>query len=111
MNPQILWGLGAAVPAVVAELLYKKWPIEWPWWWGLPAWLPMQLAIGYCIFRLVTVPNSGSLIDAFIFWAFSTTIMRVLVSVVVLGQSVKGGTWFALALLIMARVAQSFWGR
>ena len=111
ISPQALWGLAAAFPAVLAELLYKKWPLEWPWWWGLPAWVPLQLAIGYCIFRLVTVPNSGSLLDAFIFWAFSTTFLRVLVTVGVLHQNVGNGTWFALALLVMARVAQTFWGR
>jgi hypothetical protein len=111
VNPVVLWGLSAAVPAVVAELMYKKWPAVWPWWWGLPVWIPMQLAIGYCIFRLVTSPGSPTLIDAFIVWALSTTAMRVFVSVVVLGETVKGGTWFALALLVMAKVAQSFWGR
>jgi hypothetical protein len=40
-------------------------------------------------------------------WAFSTTAMRVVVSVLVLSE----GTWFALGLLTMARIAQSFWGR
>jgi hypothetical protein len=111
LSPQAWWGLAAAIPAVLAELAYKKWPTEWPWWWGLPLWLPMQLAIGYCIFRLVTVPNSGSLLDAFIFWAFSTTFLRVIVTTLVLQQTVQGGTWFALALLCMARVSQTFWGR
>lgn len=111
VNPQTLWGLAAAVPAVVAELLYKKWPVDWSWWYGLPIWIPFQLAIGYCIYRLVTVPNSGSLLDAFIFWAFSTTFLRVAVSVFVLNQSVKGGTWFALCLIVMARISQTFWGR
>jgi hypothetical protein len=59
----------------------------------------------------VTVPNSGSLLDAFIFWAFSTTFLRVIVTTLVLQQTVQGGTWFALALLCMARVSQTFWGR
>jgi hypothetical protein len=27
------------------------------------------------------------------------------------GETIKGGTWFALGLLTMARVAQTFWGR
>lgn len=111
LTPATLWGLSAAVPAVVAELIYKRWPTDWPWWYGLPVWIPLQLAIGYFIFRLVTVPNSGSLLDAFVVWAFSTTAMRVAVSMVILGEPVKGGTLFALGLLIMARIAQSFWGR
>lgn len=111
LSPAAFWGLAAAVPAVVAELCYKKWPDEWPWWWGLPAWVPMQLAIGYCIFRLVTDKSAATLLDAFVIWAFATTLMRVFVSVFVLGETVKGGTWFALGLLIMAKIAQTFWGR
>lgn len=109
-SPAVLWGMCAAVPAVTAEFLYKVWPVGWPWWWGLPAWAPIQLAIGYSVFRLVTIPNSN-LLDAFIVFAFSTTALRVFVSVVVLNQDVRGGTWFALVLLIMARIAQTFWGR
>jgi hypothetical protein len=30
---------------------------------------------------------------------------------VLAGETTKGGTWFALGLLTMARIAQSFWGR
>jgi hypothetical protein len=110
LSPATFWGLAAAFPAVLAELCYRKWPVEWPWWYGLPAWVPMQLAIGYCIFRLVSVPST-TLLDAFVVWAFSTTAMRVAVSTLILGETIKGGTLFALGLLIMARVAQSFWGR
>jgi hypothetical protein len=110
LSPATVWGLAAALPAVLAELCYRKWPVEWPWWYGLPAWVPMQLAIGYCIFRLVSVPST-TLLDAFVVWAFSTTAMRVAVSTLILGETIKGGTLFALGLLIMARVAQSFWGR
>jgi hypothetical protein len=110
LSPATVWGLAAAFPAVLAELCYRKWPVEWPWWYGLPAWIPMQLAIGYCIFRLVSVPST-TLLDAFVVWAFSTTAMRVAVSTLILGETIKGGTLFALGLLIMARISQSFWGR
>ena len=108
MNPAILWGLVAAVPAVLAEYLYRVLP--GPWHHYLYLWVPIQLAIGYSIFNLVRIPNQ-SLLDSFVIWAFSTTAMRVLISVIFLGETIKGGTWFALGLLIMARVAQSFWGR
>jgi hypothetical protein len=102
------WGLAAAVPAVLAEYLYRTLP--GPWSQYLYLWVPMQLAIGYCIYRLVSIPNTA-LMDAFIVWAFSTTFMRVAISVLVLRDQVKGGTWFALGLLLMARIAQTFWGR
>jgi hypothetical protein len=108
LGPATLWGLAAAVPAVLAEYLYRTLP--GPWHHYLYLWVPMQLTIGYCIYRLVTIPGTP-LMDAFIVWAFSTTFIRVALSVFVLHDVVKGGTWFALALLVLARVAQSFWGR
>lgn len=108
VGPATLWGLAAAVPAVTAEYLYRT--VQGPWWHYLWLWTPMQLAIGYSVYRLVSVPQT-SLLDAFVVFAFSTTALRVFVTVAVLGDPVKGGTWFALGLLIMARIAQSFWGR
>lgn len=110
LQPQILWGIGAAIPAVLAEYLYKTWPSEWPWWYGLPVWIPIQLGIGYCIYRLVSIPNT-TLLSAFVAWAFCTTFMRVLVSVGILGENVGKGTWIALGLVVMAQVAKSFLGR
>jgi hypothetical protein len=108
LAPATLWGLAAAVPAVTSEYMYRT--IQGPWWKYLWAWIPIQLMIGYCIYRLVSVPNQ-TLLDAFVVWAFSTTFLRVFVSVAVLGEPTKAGTWFALGLLLMARVAQTFWGR
>jgi hypothetical protein len=114
-GPAAVWGLGAALPAVTAEYLYRTmnhgtWWLQGPWWHHLWLWAPLQLSIGYCVYRLVTIPQT-SLLDAFVVFAFSTTALRVFVSVVVLGDPVKGGTWFALALLILARIAQTWWGR
>lgn len=108
LGPATWWGLTAAVPAVLAEYLYRT--ISGPWWHYLYLWLPIQLTIGYSIYRLVTVPQT-TLLDAFVVWAFSTTFMRVLLSTLVLHDSIKPGTWFALGLIIMARIAQVFWGR
>ena len=108
MSAGTWWALGAAFPAVLAEYLYRKLPGEWIDYWWL--WTPIALSISYCICQLVRAPNT-TLLDAFIVWAFSTTAMRVFVTVALLGDPVKGGTWFALALLVMARVSQTFWGR
>lgn len=108
LSPATLWGLIAAVPAVLAEYLYRTLP--GPWHHYLYLWLPISMSISYSIYRLVTIPQT-SLMDAFIVWAFSTTAMRVFVTVVLLGDKVKEGTWFALALLVLARVAQARWGR
>ena len=73
-------------------------------------WLPLQMAIGYSVYRLVTIPQT-SLLDAFIVFAVSTTAMRVFLTVVVLHDVVRTGTWLALALVILARITQAFWGR
>ena len=111
MSPAAWWGLLAAFPAVGNEYLYRKLSAEggaWIDWWFI--WFPSQMLISYAIWRLVTVPDT-TLLDAFVIWALSTTLLRVFVSVVVLGDVVAGGTWFALGLLIMARIAQAFWGR
>ena len=108
IDPSIQWGLTAAIPAVLAEYLYRTLP--GPWWTYLYLWIPLQLAIGYSIYRLVTIPQT-SLLDAFIVWAFSTTFMRIIVTVLLLHDTVRVGTWVALGLLICARIAQVTWGR
>ena len=107
-SPATLWGLAAAVPAVLAEYLYRTLP--GPWLGYIWLWVPLQMSIGYCIYRLVTIPQTA-LLDAFVVWAFSTTFMRIVVSTLLLQDIVKPGTWFALGLLSMARIAQTFWGR
>jgi hypothetical protein len=114
VSPSAYYSLAAAVFAVVAEYLYRVLPgtdgsfngwLKYIW-----IWIPFQLAIGFFIYKLVNIPNT-TLLDAFIVWAFATTFMRVLLTVFVLGDTVKGGTWMALALLVLANVAKTFWGR
>ena len=108
LGPATLWGLAAAIPAVLAEFLYRTLP--GPWWGYLYLWLPIQMAIGYAVYRLVTIPQT-SLLDAFVVFAFSTTTMRIFVTVVLLHDTVRTGTWIALGLVTMARIVQSIWGR
>ena len=108
LAPATLWGLGAAIPAVLAEYLYRVLP--GPWHAHLYLWVPLQIAIGYCVYRLVTIPQT-SLLDAFIVFAVSTTAMRVFVTVFILEDTVRLGTWYALGLVIVARFTQAYWGR
>ena len=108
ISPTAWWGLAAAVPAVWLEYLYRV--LQGSWVSNLQYYIPLQLSVSYCVFRLVTAPNT-TLLDAFVVWALSTTALRVFVTVAMLHDDVKGGTWFALGLLIMARIAQAFWGR
>ena len=101
-----LWGLVAAVPAVSAEYLYRVLP--GPWSRYLWLWVPIGLTVSYAIYRLVTTPKT-SLIGAFVVWAFSTTIIRVFLSVVILRDTIDSGTWAALGLVVAARVVQLVW--
>lgn len=114
VSPATWYGLAAAVPAVLAEYLYRALPGTdgsfMGWLRYAYLWVPLQLSIGFFIYKLVSVPQQ-SLLDVFVVWAFSTTAMRVFITVAVLGDTVKGGTWFALGLITMAKVAQTFWGR
>lgn len=108
-SPATLWGLSAAIPAVLVEVTYRYiGPGVWVRYLWL--WVPAQLLIGYSVYRLVTTPRT-SLLDAFIVFAFSTTFMRVAASVFLLKDDVKPGTWVALVLLVLARVAQASMGR
>ena len=108
MSQATLWGLVAAIPAVFAEYLYRRLP--GPWHHYLYLWVPIALTVSYAISRLVRIPQQ-SLLDSFIVWAFSTTAMRVVLTVVVLGDTVKKGTWVALGLIVVARMVQAWWGR
>lgn len=100
-----LFGMLAGVAAVIAEILYVRW--TGPWWTGLHYWLPIQLVIGYSIFRLVTNPGT-SLLDAFIVFALCTAILRVGASLW-LGQDIRTGTWVAFGLIILANLIKTFW--
>lgn len=105
--PAVLWGLLAAVPAVGAEYLYRT--VKGPWWEGLWMWIPLQLSISYCVYRMVTDPGTTALIDAFITWTFATALLRVVVTVGVLGETVHAGSWAALILVVLARFTQTVW--
>lgn len=108
LSPPAFWGLFAAFPAVLAEYLYRT--LHGSWFSHIYLWIPIQLTIGYGIFRLVTIPNT-TLMDAFVIWALSTIAMRVFVSTVILHDHVKMGTWIALGLIILARTVQAWMGR
>lgn len=105
-GPAFIWGFGAAAVAVAAEYFYRIMPP--PWWHHLHIWTPMQLWIGYCIYRLVTIPGQN-LIGAFVVFALCTTAFRLFTSMVLLRESIGPGTWCALGLLLLARVLQSTW--
>lgn len=107
-NSALWWAMGAAVPAVTLEYLYRTMPGTYAE--NFLYFLPLQVVISYCIYQLVRQPGT-SLVDAFVVWALCTTFLRVAVTVGVLHDQVKFGTWLALGLLILARVSQVVWGR
>jgi hypothetical protein len=106
LNPLTYWGLAAGIFAVSAEYLFRRLDGTWIDNWYIFA--PLALLINYCVCQMVKQPST-SLIDAFIVFALSTTVTRVFVTVTLLDDVVKAGTWFALGLLLMARIAQMYW--
>jgi|SRR5687767_8665932 len=102
----IYWALLGAVLASYIEYLYRTLP--GPWHQYLWLWVPSQTLIGYCVYRIVTMPNT-SLLAAFVVWTFATMTMRILISVVALHDTVATGTWIALGLIVLAKVVQYTW--
>lgn len=108
MSPALLFGLMAGVPAILAEWLYKVW--NGPWWTGLWLWVPIQLLIGYAIYRLVNIPGM-TILEAFVVFAFCTSLLRIVVSYVILHQHITTGAWVAFGLIVLANLVRTFWER
>ncbi len=108
-NPATLYGLMAGSAAVFAEYLYRQLDgTTGAWVDTLPMWILLQLTISYGIYKLVNIPGL-TLIDSLIVFSSSTILLRVLLTLFVLGDTVRVGTWIALGLLLLARVVQSLW--
>ena len=78
-----------------------------PWWHYLWLWIPGQLLIGYCVYKMVTQPGVP-LLGAFVVWSLAITGTRLLVTVFLLHDNVSRGNWIAFGLLVVARIAQSY---
>lgn len=105
MSPTWLWGLGAGVPAVVLEYLYRTLPP--PWHHHLWLYAPAQLLIGYSIYRLVTTPGL-TLLDSLVIFAGCTALLRI-VATYMLGDTIRAATWVAFGLVIAANVVRALW--
>jgi hypothetical protein len=105
MSPAILWGLGAGVPAVTLEYLYRTLPGTWAS--NLWIYAPAQLLIGYSIYRLVTAPGV-TLLDALVVFAGATAGLRILATYM-LGDTIKTSTWIAFGLVMLANIVRTFW--
>ena len=104
-GPATAWALAAAVPAVLCEYLFRKLP--GPWHHYLYVFIPCALFINYAVCQLIRQPGL-SLLDALIVWTLSIMVLRVFATYM-LGDAVAAGTWFALALIVMARIVQVGW--
>lgn len=103
------FGAVAGVAAVVAEWAYKQeWATSVPWWHHLHLWLPLQLVIGYCIYRLVNLPGVN-LLDAFVVFAFCTALLRIVTAIFLLHQHIPIQSWVAFALVLSAPLVKTFW--
>lgn len=105
MNAAFIWGFGAGVPAVVLEYLYRTLP--GPWWTYLWLYAPMQLLIGYSIYRMVTTPGV-TLLDSLVVFAACTAGLRI-IATFALGDTVRAATWTAFGLVMLANVVRTYW--
>ena len=103
-----VWGLGAGIPAVVAEYLYRTLP--GPWHTYLWLYLPIQAMIGYSIYRLVTTPGV-TLLDSLVVFAFCTAALRIFVTLGPLQDKVSTATWVAFGLVMLANIVKVSWER
>lgn len=103
MSSPALWGFLAALGAVAAEYAYRILPGPWSQWIWL--WIPNQLVIGYSIYRLVTWPNL-TLFDSFVYWSFSTLVLRTFASLVLLAERPTRGVYAAVFLVIVATLVR-----
>lgn len=103
-----LFALIGGSAAVAAEWLYKQpFVIDGPWKYAF-LWMPLQAVIGYCVFRMVNMPGA-TLIDAFIVFAFCTALLRILVVIFVLNQTITIQAWIAFGLVLAATCVKAFW--
>ena len=94
---QIMWAFLASSVAIANEFLYRT--ISHPWHTYLWYWIPAQLVVGYSIYKLVT--SSDSLISATIFFALTSTVLRMGVAIY-LGDKISTATWVAFSLVAIA---------
>jgi hypothetical protein len=102
----LFYSLVAAATAVSMEYSYRRLPgpwIHWCWAYVLPAML-----INYCIYKLITTPGQP-MVGALIIWTFAVMGLRVFASAVLLKDTIPTGTWVALGLMVVARIAQVTW--
>lgn len=101
-----VYAMVGGVFAVGLEWGYRAWP-HVSWWRLAPFILLPSIVISYCVCQIVR--ESGSLIAALVVWSSTTIALRVLVSVVILGDIVSSATWVGLVLVVAARVIQVIW--
>lgn len=97
-----LWGVLAAVAAVILEGLYARTPRFLSLWWIL---LLLQPVIAYSIYRMVQ--SSTSIVGAVVVFGFATLCLRTGMSLY-LGQTISAGTWVAVVLVFLAQIARRF---
>lgn len=93
-----LWAVFTAAWAVTAEVLMSRshsyWSVAW-------ATIPLAAAVNYGVFMMLR--GAPSLISALAVFSIATLMGRVGYSVAA-QQSIGGGTWAAMGLLVMAGV-------
>lgn len=101
-----LWSIIAGIVAIACEYGYRK--LGGSYWAHIYLWIPAGMVVGYGVHALVSVPRT-SLLAAFVTWTLTTMVCRVIVCALILRDPVTRGTWLAVALMILAKLAQQVW--
>jgi multidrug transporter EmrE-like cation transporter len=106
MTPTLWSVLGGAL-AILGEYLYRSYPGT-SWLSNAWMWVPLTCAVSLCVYHIVNTPGQ-TLLSAFIIWTATTIVLRTLVCVFLLHDTVTPGTWAAMGLLVIARITQQVW--
>ncbi len=99
-----LWSFLASGLAVLIEALFRR---GWVWHEHLWFFIPAGIAVNFLVYKIVTAAPTFLL--AFVIFALSNVIVRVLVSQFWLGEPVARGNLLAVMALVLAIAARYFW--
>ena len=99
-----LYAFIVGISAVVLEIWFRH--TEYTFWQILPVIVPIQILIGYSVFKVVY--NVVQFIDIAIIFPLATITCRTLAGIFVFKESISIATIAALALVLSANILRGF---
>ena len=100
----ILWAALGGLTAVGLEFAFRS-GVSWfvNWWWIIP----LSVLINFCIYQLLQ--TDGSWVYSIALFGFMTALLRVILSLVVLGEPPTIGTMIAAGALLGGASSRILW--